>query len=788
MIGSAYLRLYDRLYRRPRLALGLVACMAGGAVLVVPGIALDMSFRPLFGQDEGAIEATRAFEEVFGQRSGAHVGAIVTPRVWDAQLVTALVDATRAVERLDHVTEVVALTRTAIPEWASDAASSRWLIDTLALRAPPDVGAVLAARAAPELRRTLVSEDGASTLLLARLGLPLEDLQTRARVIQRMRAEVEARLGATAELHWVGVSVVEEAYARLVLEGLAVSFLLTTLALLAALAVAYRRTAAVVVVMAGVSLALPLAAAAMVARGQAVTIVNSMVPTMILIIGVADAIHMFECFAGHVRRGRSRADAVRTMFGEMALPCLLTSLTTIVGVLALQTARIQALRDFGANVAIGMVAVYLANVVVLPALLLSLPAERTVAPRRPASPVSRWLTATSSLLVRHPRRVVGLSAVAIVLCASGIRLLDIEQRFNEDLAPDHSVRVAQAVFEEQFIGMLGPDVLIRRRDGATLLGPADRARLAAAVDSIRALPGVLHVGSVFDFLPADIEGPRAAEGLGRLRHDARLGARVRELVDAEGARTALAVRTVDIGSRTALELVGRIERVAALELGPEYEASVVGQWWLAQLGLSNILRDMLVGFATSFLLVLPLLAIALGRARLFLLGVVPNLLPPIFALGFMGWAGISVRVGTAMILAIALAIAVDDTIHVLVRLRDEAARTPDPADQVRRTLAHTGPPLLLTTVVLVAGFLSMRANGLVAIQDMGIVAAATLGVAFLADAYFLPACHLLTARTAVSRAARTGVSGAARTGVSGPVRTARLALRDAGGADTSADV
>ena len=764
MIGSAYLRLYDRLFRRPRLALGLVACMAGGAVLVVPGIALDMSFRPLFGQDEAAIGATRAFEEVFGQRSGAHVGAIVTPRAWDAELVTALAGATRAVERLDHVAEVVALTRAAVPVWGPDSVSSRWLIDTMSLRAPPDVGAVLAMRATPALHRTLVSEDGASTLLLARLALPLEDLPARARVIHEMRAEVEARLGAAAELHWVGVSVVEQAYASLVLEGLAVSFLLTTLALLAALAVAYRRAAAVVVVMAGVSLALPVAAAAMVARGQAVTIVNSMVPTMILIIGVADAIHMFECFAAHVRRGRNRPEAVRTMFGEMALPCLLTSLTTIVGVLALQTAHIQALRDFGANVAVGMVAVYLANLVALPALLLSLPTGRTVAPRRPASPVSRWLTATSALLVRHPRRVVGLSAIAMVLCASGIGLLDVEQRFNEDLAPDHPVRVAQARFEERFTGMLGPDVLIRRRDGATLLEPADRARLAAAADSIRALPGVLHVGSVLDFLPSDIEGRRAVEGLGRLRRDVRLGARVRELVDADGAGTALAVGTGDIGSRTALELVERIEEVAALALGSDYQASVVGQWWLAQLGLSNVLRDMLVGFATSFLLVLPLLALALGSARLFVLGLVPNLLPPIFALGFMGWAGISVRVGTAMILAIALAIAVDDTIHVLVRLRDEAARSPDRAEQVRRTLAHTGPPLLLTTVVLVAGFLSMTTNGLVAIQDMGVVAAATLAVAFLADAYFLPACHLLTARTAAA--------GAARTVASDPVRTA----------------
>jgi hypothetical protein len=155
---------------------------------------------------------------------------------------------------------------------------------------------------------------------------------------------------------------------------------------------------------------------------------------------------------------------------------------------------------------------------------------------------------------------------------------------------------------------------------------------------------------------------------------------------------------------------------------------------------------MLVAFGTSCVVVLPLLALTLGSGRLFLVAVAPNLLPPLFALGFMGWMGISVRVGTAMILAIALAIAIDDTIHVLVRLERERRATPDPGEQVRRTLRHTGGPLLLTTVVLVAGFLGMRINGLLAIQEMGIVAAATLTVAFLADVYFLPASYLFVER------------------------------------------
>lgn len=753
-VRGLYLRLYDRVLVRPALVLGAVAVVSLASAVLVPRISLDMSFRPLFGQDRSALEATRRFEERFGQRSGAFVGAILAPDVWDRDFVEGLARASADVEAVEGVVEVISLARAALPVWSPEGVEPRWLIDPSMLESVSDaeLGRVLEARGSPGVRRTLVSPDGRRTVLLARLGVPLQDLDRRARIIRSVQEVVRERLGGSAGQQWVGISVVEAAYARLVLSGLALSLFLTTAVLLGALYAVYRRAASVAAIMAGVSSSLPIAVAVMVARGQSITIVNSMVPTMILIIGVADAIHMFECFAEHVRAGLPRREAVREMFGDMALPCLLTSLTTIAGVLALETARIEALRDFGSNVAIGIATVYMANVLALPALLRLLPLDAVLAPRVGSSVAGprglaarfeTWKRDTSALLVRKSGSVVTASGVVVVLCALGARLLDVDQRFNEDVAPEHPVRIAQATYERDFTGILGPDVVIHRRDGAPILEVGDRARLSNAIAAIEALPGVIQVTSVLDVVPPDIDVEEARRGLARMRGDERLQYRARDVVDADVTQTAIVVRTEDVGSRAALRLVDRIEEVTARALGDAYEAEVVGQWWLAQLGLSELLRDMLVGFTTSFVLVLPILGLALGSLELFAVAVVPNLLPPFFALGFMGWTGISVRVGTAMILAIALAIAVDDTIHVLVRIGRERDRSSDPRDHVRGAIEHTAGPVLLTTAVLVAGFLSMRANGLVAIQDMGLVAGATLTVACLADVYFLPALYLV---------------------------------------------
>lgn len=773
-----YLHLYDRVLSPPRRVLTAVVLVSALASTALTGLRLDMSFRPLFGQDEEALEATRTFEARFGQRSGAYVGAILTPAAWDTSFARALVETADALEGVPGITEVLGLPRAAVPVWTRGAAESRWLVEARDPASPETLAHLLELRDVADLRRTLVSEDGERTLLLARLDPPLEDLRARVPIIERFKAVVSESTGEVATVQWVGISVVEEAYARLVLRGMGISLLLTTVFLLAALYLAYRRIGAVVVVMSGVGLAIPLAMATMVLRGQAVTIVNSMVPTMILIIGVADAIHMLESYAGHLRTGRPTEASVRAMFGDMALPCLLTALTTIAGVLALATARMDALRDFGINVAVGIALVYVANLLVLPALLRMLPAE-SVIPSRRARPslLDAWRERTGRLLVRHPGAVAVGVALLMAGSVAGVRLLDVDQRFNEDVAPGHPARVAQATFEEEFTGILGPDVVVRRNDGAPILGDADRSALSRLVVSLEELPGVIHVESVLDFVPPQVPSEIALDGALGLRSDARLGSRVRDVLDADGTGTTVVVRTRDVGSEAALELVDRIERTAARELGDVYDARVVGQWWLAQLGLAGLLRDMLLGFATSFLLVLPLMALALGRLRLLPVAVVPNLLPPLFALGFMGWVGISVRVGTAMVLAIALAIAVDDTIHVVVRLAREARRSSRPDEQVRRCIDHVGGPVLLTTVVLVAGFASMRLNGLLAIQDMGVVAAATLGVAFLADVYFLPALYLVASRR----------RSASVTPEPGPL-TPEPGLRGAPVADTSTDV
>jgi hypothetical protein len=148
---------------------------------------------------------------------------------------------------------------------------------------------------------------------------------------------------------------------------------------------------------------------------------------------------------------------------------------------------------------------------------------------------------------------------------------------------------------------------------------------------------------------------------------------------------------------------------------------------------------MLVSFATALLIVMPILWLILRDFRLFIAATLTNILPLAVPLAYMSIAGISLRIGTAVVLAIALGIVVDNTLHVVIRLRRQIAEKGASLENVLVAMRSTGRAVIYTTFAMVGGFLSMMSNQLLAIRDMGIVAAVTFMAAMLADLLLLPA-------------------------------------------------
>ena len=259
-------------------------------------------------------------------------------------------------------------------------------------------------------------------------------------MIKQFRTAVSTGAPPGTELRFTGVSVVEDAYAGLVLKNLLKSISLTLVFLIIALYLFFRRIADVVIALAGISMATPITIAIMHLLGQKITIVNSMVPTMILIIGVADAIHMQQSCLQHRAQGLNIHEAVRNMFGDMGFPCLMTTVTTIIGFMSLGMANIRAIRDFGLNVSIGVLTIYLMNLVFIPLLLRLFHKPNDDCTAGSASWIDGLVQGSTYVVTRYPGRIVTVSALMIVGCLSTLPYLSLDQKFNEEVRPEHPVR------------------------------------------------------------------------------------------------------------------------------------------------------------------------------------------------------------------------------------------------------------------------------------------------------------------------------------------------------------
>jgi predicted RND superfamily exporter protein len=179
---------------------------------------------------------------------------------------------------------------------------------------------------------------------------------------------------------------------------------------------------------------------------------------------------------------------------------------------------------------------------------------------------------------------------------------------------------------------------------------------------------------------------------------------------------------------------------SALErLPPGYRAVATGPFALVSEMIEAIRRTQLRSFGTAALSVTALLAVSLGSLRWALLAMIPTALPVIVTLGAMGWLGMPLDIGSAMVGAVVLGIAVDDTIHLLERFRIHRNAGLPGAASMERSIQEVGTPLVSTSVALAIGFSALALSPWRSVASFGLVSGVAILAALVSVLLVLPA-------------------------------------------------
>jgi predicted RND superfamily exporter protein len=351
------------------------------------------------------------------------------------------------------------------------------------------------------------------------------------------------------------------------------------------------------------------------------------------------------------------------------------------------------------------------------------------------------------LLDRRPWAGVAAGGALFAAAVAGLLHLERDTFMLEDIDEEAPIHIATKLLDDRMGGAIGFDLVIES-EGDLLDGRA-LDWLTALEEDIRGVDGVRGVLGPGTLLAeasraaGNLKAPALLLFLAKARGGSDMvNAFLRE--DRRGAR--IAVRTGDRGSRMMRAIRDVVLRATAADPPPGVTWRVGGLAVLADTVLSRLVGEMAKSTGLAFVTIFLLVTLIFRSLKTGVLSMVPNFLPLVVAAGFMGFAGITIRSSMALIFAVALGIAVDDTIHVLIRFRREQREGRTDREASAAAVRYTGRPVVLSSIILVSGFLTYLIAGFVATRQFGIISAVTIAAALVGDLFLLPALLVLAGR------------------------------------------
>ena len=153
-----------------------------------------------------------------------------------------------------------------------------------------------------------------------------------------------------------------------------------------------------------------------------------------------------------------------------------------------------------------------------------------------------------------------------------------------------------------------------------------------------------------------------------------------------------------------------------------------------------LVNNLIISFLIAFGVIFISMGFLFKSIKLAIFSMIPNLIPILFMAAIMGLFNIKLRPTTAMTFAIAFGIAVDDTIHYLVRFRQELFNNNGNYMKASSaTIFSTGNAIISTSLILGCGFMVMVSSNFLPSRDFGFLSAITMFGAIIGDLFFLPA-------------------------------------------------
>ena len=504
--------------------------------------------------------------------------------------------------------------------------------------------------------------------------------------------------------------------------------------------------------------------------GTKLTIVMQILPSILITVGIGYSVHLLVIYYRHLREHGDEGDAIAFAMGHSGLAILITSLTTAGGLLSFVPVKVAPVSDLGLYGAAGIMLCVFFTLVLLPALLSVLPKVKSAVVEEKLhfqersqtriSFVDRALKSCGNFAVNHPWKVIVVSTLIALISLFGATQLRFSHNPVAWLPDNHSLRNATDAINDHMKGSASIELVVERDEEDAVKDPEFMKRLdefnrfsegtshnkivvgksSSVVDVVKEINQVLNEDRE-EYYRVSMDRRMIAQELLLFENGGTDD--LENLVNTPYSKARVTLKTTWVDANQYSGLVSKIERKIEDMFGKEKSYVVTGLIPIMVKTITFLMEGMLISYLIAAVVITLMMIILLADFRLGLWSMIPNFFPVLVGLGVMGMLDLPLDAMSILVGSIAIGVAVDDTVHFMHNFRRYQYIHQDIHLAVEKTLTSTGRAMLLTTIVLSAGFFIFTLSSMNNLISFGLITGLAIIIALLGDILLAPAMMAL---------------------------------------------
>jgi len=313
----------------------------------------------------------------------------------------------------------------------------------------------------PELVDRLFAKDGKSVAMLIRQtpDLSVERCDALSQKIDKLADNLQFD-----EIHYAGKCFSQTAYVNLVRREVGLFVGASIVMIIFFLWISYRKIWSVWMPLLVIIITVIWTLGTMTWMGESINFISNIIPTILMIIGISNVIHLFTKYRLQVRKGHEKMEALHTAVREVGFATIFTSLTTILSFLTLTTSGIEPLMKLGIYAALGLLIAFILTYSLFPAMLILYRPAYNLAPEKMKEFWQPLLFRLYKWVIHHPKSILLATCLIIIASMFGASFLKINNHIGEDLKSLDPQRIATGFFEEKFSGTRQYELAVQLKD------------------------------------------------------------------------------------------------------------------------------------------------------------------------------------------------------------------------------------------------------------------------------------------------------------------------------------